>query len=198
MLQIGLTGGIGSGKSTVASIFKILNIPVLSSDDVAKELMINDKAVREAIITIFGSEAYLNNQLNKSFISNIVFSQGDKLEKLNEIVHPATIAFANYWALEQKAPYVIKETALLFESKSNLNTDYIIGVKASLETRIKRCMSRSKISREAVLIRIANQMNEEIKLSLCDFIISNEENDLLIIQVLDLHEKFIYLSKQNS
>ena len=194
MLCIGLTGGIGSGKSTVAAIFEVLNIPVLYADDVAKKLMNTDPTIKDSIKKLFGPASYQGDLLNREYISQQVFTDEKKVNELNAIVHPATINYSKKWVEEQNAPYVIKEAALLFESKSNVQSDHVIGVKSSLETRIARTIARSGISRDQVLNRIANQMDEEKKLSLCDFIISNEENEMLIPQVLALHQKFLNLS----
>ena len=194
MLCIGLTGGIGSGKSTVAAIFEVLNIPVLYADDVAKKLMNTDPTIKDSIKKLFGPASYQGDLLNREYISQQVFTDEKKVNELNAIVHPATINYSKKWVEEQNAPYVIKEAALLFESKSNVQSDHVIGVKSSLETRIARTIARSGISRDQVLNRIANQMDEEKKISLCDFIISNEENEMLIPQVLALHQKFLNLS----
>lgn len=191
MLSIGLTGGIGSGKSTVASIFEILDIPVLYTDDVAKMLMSKDPQLKKSIQNEFGNNAYIGNELNKSFLANIVFHDPVKLNKLNKLVHPVTKNFTQKWISEQKAPYVIKEAALLFESKSDAYTDYVIGVKAELKTRINRSIKGKNISKEQILKRIASQMDEKKKLSLCDFIVSNEENELIIPQVLKIHDQLI-------
>ena len=191
MLSIGLTGGIGSGKSTVASIFEVLGVPVLYADEVGKDLMASDENIKSSIKELFGERAYSGNVLNRSFIASIVFQDPEMLKALNAVVHPATIDYTRKWIKLQKAPYIIKEAALLFESKSNEHTDLVIGVKSSLETRIKRAMQRSNITRDEILKRIGQQMDEDKKLSLCDYIISNEENELLIPQVLIIHQELL-------
>jgi dephospho-CoA kinase len=195
MLRIGLTGGMGSGKTTVAGIFEVLRIPVYYADDAAKRLIDEDENVKVAIKNSFSKEAYKNGKLDRKFISDIVFNNADKLALLNSIVHPATIKDADEWIQNQNSPYIIKEAALLFESGSHQKLDYIIGVKAPLDLRILRTMKRDNVNRELVLSRMDKQMNEEAKLALCNFIIINDEEQLVIPQVLQLHEKFLQLSK---
>lgn len=195
MLKIGLTGGIGSGKSTVAGIFKVLGIPVFDADLEAKKLMELDEEVREAVQKEFGEHTYTAGKLNRPVLAAIVFGDAYLLEKLNAIVHPATIAAAENWMKKQTAPYVIKEAALMFESGSAANLDYVIGVFAPKHIRISRVMERDKTSREQVIERMNRQINEEIKLRLCDAVLTNDEQQLLIPQVLKLHEKFIEMSR---
>lgn len=190
MLKIGLTGGIGSGKSTVARIFNVLGIPVYSADDAAKRLMIEDEELKKNIIKSFGEESYINGELNRKYLSAQVFNDRKKIELLNSFVHPATIKDAAQWMDKQQSPYIIKEAALIFESGSNLFLDYVIGVQSPSELRIERVMNRDKISREQVEARMKLQMVEEEKMKRCDFIIVNDEQQMLIPQVLLLHEKF--------
>lgn len=191
MLKIGLTGGIGSGKSAVAGIFKVLDIPVFDADTAAKMVMERDEGLILSIQKLLGEGSYKNKKLNSQFIANIVFSDHYKLEQLNALVHPATIAAANNWMKEQITLYVIKEAALLFEANSNKNLDYVIGVFAPQPLRIKRVMERDNITKEQVLARMGRQMNEEEKMKLCDFVVINDEQQLLIPQILQLHEKFL-------
>ena len=195
MLRIGLTGGIGSGKSTVARIFNVLGIPVYDADSASKKLMNEDADMKNELIRVFGNETYKDGQLDRSFLSAAVFNDPEKLALLNSIVHPATIRHAGEWMKNQEAPYVIKEAALIFESGSNKDLDYVIGVHAPLEVRIQRTMARDNVPVEKVQARIKNQMNEEEKMTLCDFIINNDEEHSLLAQVLALHEKFIQLSR---
>jgi dephospho-CoA kinase len=196
MLRVGLTGGIGSGKTTVAKIFEVLDIPVYYADDAAKNLMNTDIGLKTAIKKIFGEEAYTGNKLNRRFIASIVFNDSYKLDLLNSIIHPVTIQDAENWMNNHKSPYVIKEAALLFESNASENLDYIIGVAAPVQLRIQRSMQRDGISREDVIKRMNRQMDENIKMRLCDFVLRNDGQELLIPQVLQLHEKLVMLSKQ--
>ena len=193
-LRVGLTGGIGSGKSTVARIFEVLNIPVFYADAVAKEIMNSDVVLRQQLTDAFGEQTYLNNRLNREHLASVVFNNRAQLERLNAIVHPATIAAADRWFIQQTTPYVIKEAALLFESGSAAGLDYIIGVSAPQQVRIQRTMKRDNISKEQVISRIDKQVDESIKMKLCDFVIANDEQQMLLPQVLALHEKLISLS----
>ena len=194
-LKIGLTGGIGSGKTTVATIFKVLGVPVYNADDAAKKIMNEDSELKRQIMMHFGSEAYINNTLNRSHLSSIVFNDPDKLTLLNSLVHPVTIADADSWMLQQRTPYIIKEAALMFESDAYKHVDYVIGVSAPETLRIQRTMQRDGITEEAVKTRMSKQLDEEEKMKRCDFIVYNDEEKFLIPQVLQLHEKFLTLKK---
>jgi len=191
MLRVGLTGGIGSGKSTVASIFSILGIPVYYADEAAKQIMHSDPELKASLIKHFGEETYANDKLNRAYLASIVFADQEKLALLNSLTHPATIRDANLWMARQNSPYIIKEAALLFESRANEHVDFVIGVSAPAELRIQRAMMRDNISREEVLHRLNRQMNEDEKMKRCDAVIVNDEKQLVIPQVLDLHKKFI-------
>jgi len=191
MLKVGLTGGIGSGKTTIAKIFELLNVPVYYADEASKRLYHTDQDLIRNIKKHFGEDVYTNEQLNRSKLAGIVFNDPDKLNLLNELVHPPTIRDAEEWMKKQTAPYVIKEAALLFESGSAQGLDYIIGVKAPVHYRIKRVMERDGVSREDVISRANRQIDEDIKMRLCDFFIINNEQELVIPQVLELHSKLL-------
>ncbi|WP_152266753.1 dephospho-CoA kinase [Agriterribacter humi] len=191
MLKIGLTGGIGSGKTMVARIFELLGIPVYYADAAAKTIMNEDESLKALIIEHFGKAAYTDGTLNRAYISSIVFQNKEKLALLNSLVHPATIRAAEKWMLQQQAAYAIKEAALIFESGSQNGLDLVIGVYAPKSLRILRTMQRDTISRDEVLKRMSNQVNEELKMKLCDFVIYNNEQQLLIPQVIALHEKLL-------
>jgi dephospho-CoA kinase len=191
MLRIGLTGGIGSGKSTVARIFSVLGIPVYDADSASKRLMTEDQDLKMKIIENFGKESYTNGILNRKYLSEQVFSDPKKTELLNSIVHPATIKDAEEWMKKQNAPYIIKEAALIFESGSNRFLDKVIGVSSPISLRMGRTMKRSNITSEQVKERMALQMDEEEKLRLCDYVIINDEQQMLIPQVLELHQRFL-------
>jgi dephospho-CoA kinase len=193
MLKVGLTGGIGSGKTTVAKIFELLNVPVYYADQASKRLYHTDKHLIAEIKKCFGEDVYTNDILNRSKLASIVFNNPSKLDLLNELVHPPTLRDAEEWMKRQTAPYVIKEAALLFESGSASGLDYVVGVQAPSHYRIKRAMERDGLKREEVLGRMNRQIDEDIKLRLCDFVIINNEQELVIPQVLELHSRFVAL-----
>lgn len=190
MLRIGLTGGIGSGKTTVARVFETLGIPVYYADDAAKNLMNTDPGLKKQIIHHFGEKSYDHDGLNRKYLASIVFSNKEKLDLLNSLTHPATIHDSQLWMERQHAPYVIREAALLFESGAAENLDHVIGVYAPQHIRIKRVMDRDGITVNEIMKRISRQIDEEMKMKLCDFIITNNDQKLVIPQVLALHEKF--------
>lgn len=197
MLKIGLTGGIGSGKSAIAGIFNVLGIPVFDSDKQAKLMMEQDQPLALSIQQHFGEGSYIGGRLNRTYLANIVFNDSAKLDLLNALVHPATIDAANTWMNAQTADYVIKEAALLFESGSAAQLDYIVGVYSPQHLRIKRVMERDNVDRDQVLARMSRQINETIKMRLCDFVINNDEQHLVIPQVLQLHQKFTGITKKS-
>lgn len=188
MLKAGITGGIGSGKTVVCRLFEVLGIPVFYADDAGKWLTDHDPVLIEAIKEIFGEDIYTPAGLNRKRVGEIVFTHPDKLQLLNDVVHPATIRYAGEWMQQQTTHYAIKEAAIFFESGSNQAMDVMIGVSAPLETRIARVMQRSNLTREEVLLRISRQMNEEEKMGLCDYVIYNDGEKALIPQVLELHQ----------
>lgn len=196
MLRIGLTGGIGSGKTTVAQIFEVLGIPVYYADAEAKRLMNTNAELKNAILKNFGAESYKDEMLNRTYISSVVFNDQSKLELLNSLVHPVTMKDGEAWLNAQTTPYAIHEAALVFEAGVNQRTDHVIGVFAPQTIRVKRVMERDNISEEDVLHRMNRQMDEEKKMKLCDFVISNDEQQLLVPRVLELHEKLLALSNQ--
>lgn len=165
-LRVGITGGIGSGKTTVAEIFELLGIPVYNADAAAKELMNTDEELKNAIKKNFGETAYKNNELDRTYLASVVFNDPEKLMLLNSLVHPVTIKNAEQWMKAQTTAYAIKEAALMFESGADKMLDYVIGVTAPQKLRILRVMNRDGISREAVLKRLSRQMDEEKNKSL--------------------------------
>lgn len=194
ILRIGLTGGIGCGKSTVAKVFEVLGIPVYYADEAAKRLMNEDELLKQQIAQLFGPQAYKNGQLNRQYIAALVFNNKEKLDALNALVHPATIRDGERWMQQQSTPYAIKEAALIFESGTQEYLDYVIGVSAPKALRLQRAMQRDGATREQVIARMQKQINEEIKMRLCDFIIYNDEVQAVIPQVLALHEQISQLA----
>ncbi len=194
-LKIGLTGGIGSGKSTVAKIFAVLGVPMYDADAASKRLYHTDSELKAALKRHFGPDIYAAEMLDRQKLAHIVFTDPAKLTLLNSLVHPPTIRDAAQWMQGQTAPIVIKEAALLFESGSASGLDYVVGVFAPKALRIKRVMNRDKTAREAVLARMNRQIDEDIKMRLCDFTLINDEQTLLIPQVLQLHEQLLQLAR---
>ncbi|TMI85267.1 MAG: dephospho-CoA kinase, partial [Bacteroidetes bacterium] len=193
VLRVGLTGGIGSGKTTVAKIFELLGVPVYYADDAAKRIMNEDADLKRSIQKQFGEAAYKSGELDRAYLSAKVFHDPFQLEMLNALVHPATIRDATKWMDRQEAAYTIKEAALIFESGAFEQLDYVIGVYAPASLRIKRTMGRNGVSREEVAKRMNNQIDERIKMKLCDFVIYNDEEQLVIPQVLQLNQKLLEL-----
>jgi len=198
MLKVGLTGGIGSGKTTVAQIFEVLSIPVYYADTAARALMNQDPELKKKIIASFGTNAYTNGELNRSYLGSVVFRDKEKLNLLNSIVHPVTIRESENWMKNQKTPYAIKEAALIFEAGLEKHLDYVIGVTAPESLRIQRVVERDHIPSEKVLDRMRNQMDEKEKISRCDFVIQNNVNTALLPQVLAIHTKLLKVWKNGS
>ncbi len=172
MIIVGLTGGIGSGKSTVAAFFKKLDVPVYIADEEAKKLM-HTPALITQVTALFGQKAYTNGSLNRPYIADIVFNDSKLLQQLNAIVHPAVSTHFEQWSQKQQAPYVIKEAAILFENLGYKQCDFTILVTAPAATRIKRVMSRDHISEQKVRARMEQQWEDEKKIPMADFVIDN-------------------------
>ena len=194
MLKIGITGGIGSGKTTVCKAFQVLGISVYNADLEAKKLLDNNPSVKENIVSAFGNDILNNNQIDRVKLSSIVFNNKEKLDALNKIVHPAVAIHFNDW-LNQHAneKYILKEAAILFESNAYKAVDKTITVVAPMELRIQRCIARDNTSRTQVEQRIKNQMSDEEKIKLSHFVIHNDESQLLIPQVLEIHQHLLKL-----
>jgi dephospho-CoA kinase len=196
MLKIGLTGNIGSGKSTVARVFEILGVKIFYADAEAKKVMTTDEELIGGIKSAFGIEAYFpNGDLNRKHIANIVFKNEEELKRLNAMVHPAVFKAFDEWAkAHTNQPYVIKEAAVLFESESYKHCDKALLVSAPLEMRLKRVMDRDRVSRAEVEAREARQFTEERKKELADYILYNDDTQLVIPQILELHRQFLQLA----
>lgn len=195
IIKVGITGGIGSGKTTVAKVFEVLGVPVYYADEAAKRLMNEDEILKGEIQHHFGKECYVEGKLNRKYLSELVFTNDKKLALLNSIVHPATIADAQKWMQQQTTPYAVKEAALIFESGSQQELDYVIGVFTPIPMRIQRVIKRDQLSREEIKARMDKQMDESIKMRLCDFVITNDEQQMVIPQVIQIHNTI--LTKDN-
>ena len=191
MYIIGLTGGIGSGKTLVSKVFENLGIAVYNSDIEAKLLMNNDSDIINKFKMIFGFEIYdENNRLNKKKLADLIFNDKNKLKTVNSIVHPAVKKHFTNWVQMQKSPYVIKETAILFKSGIFKDVDKIITVTAPLKLRIKRISERDNISEDDIMQRINKQTDDKFKIKNSDYIIRNDGKKLILPQILTLHKNF--------
>ena len=184
--MIGLTGGIGSGKSVVAKIFATIGIPVFNADEEAKRIMQTSPAIKTKLIEQFGNDIYNELGLDKEKLAAIVFNDPFQLQLLNAIVHPVTIQAAKDWAAKQTSPYVIKEAALIFESAAADGLFKVIGVTAPMSLRIQRVMQRDGVSKEQVEARMQHQISDTIKMRLCDFVIENNNQQMVLPQVLEI------------
>jgi dephospho-CoA kinase len=191
MIKVGVTGGIGSGKTLVCEIFSHLGVPVFNADTEAKELYNTDKEVIEQIRQLFGHDIYHKGKLRKDILAKIIFNDSKALNKVNAIVHPKVREYFLDWAEKQISKYVIEEAAILFESNAYLDLDYIINVHARQESRIDRVMKRDNISKEQVISRIKNQLCDEKRMKLADFTIFNDDDHMLLPQVVDIHQKIL-------
>ncbi len=190
MLKIGVTGSIGSGKSTVCRMFEHLGVPVYFADLQARSLMESDQQLISEVRRHFGEDTYQNGLLDRKLLASRVFGFPEKLQLLNSLVHPAVFRDFDHWADQQHASYVIKEAALMFESDSYKQLDAVVCVVAPEEERIRRTMERDQISREEVLKRMAGQWTQQDKAAASDYIIINDSDHSLIEQVSTLHRQF--------
>lgn len=196
MLKIGITGGIGSGKTTVCKVFEILGIPVFYADTVAKELMVSDPILIAGVKSTFGAVSYTESgKLNNQHIAAIVFNNQIELEKLNALVHPAVFRAFDSWVktIPKKVPYTLKEAALLFESGSYQMCDKTILVTAPIALKIARVMERDQVSEAQVRARMDKQFTDEQKAKMADYFVQNTNDTSVILQVLELHQQFLSL-----
>lgn len=194
MLRVGITGGIGSGKSTVCRIFEQLGVPVFHADIVARNLYYT-ATLRREVIELFGPDAYVNEELNRTFIGAQIFSSPEKRIALNALVHPRVFdAFEEWCVANHATAYTIKEAAIMFETGSYKHLHFVCGVVAETKMRIKRVMQRDAISLAQTEQRMKAQIDQEELISRCDFLIYNNENDSLIQQAQKLHQHFLKLS----
>lgn len=193
MIKIGITGGIGSGKSTVSEIFSLFGIPVYIADAESKKLVNTSPTVRKKLTEVFGKDLYRNGTLDKALFASMIFNDKKKLEIANGIIHPEVEKDFLAWISKHKDyPIIAKEAAILFESGFNKFVDAVITVYTPLEQRIQRTVERDAVSREKVLERINSQMPDEEKVKLSDFTIVNDETQSLISQVLNILHKLNY------
>ena len=195
MIVVGLTGGIGSGKTTVGKIFNSLDIPVYDSDSRAKALYVENEALRVQVEQIFGSDIYTKEGIDRKKLAQIVFNDKSKLDQLNGIVHPALKEDFEQWKRGQNSAYVIKEAAILIESGSYKSCDFITVVTANEANRVSRVMKRDQVSADLVKERLNNQLSDEERLKYADFEIKNNGTESLILQTLKIHKEILQSSK---
>lgn len=191
MLRVGITGGIGSGKSVVCKLFQLHGIPLFDADTAAKMLMDTDQNIIAALKNTFGASVYKEGRVDRPFLAKIVFNDVEKLAQLNAIVHPAVIHYGKVWHQSQTSAYTIKEAALFFESGSYTEMDIMIGVNAPEALRLKRSMLRDGVDESTIRARMSKQMDNDEKMKRCHYVIENNESDSLILQVNHIHQLLI-------
>jgi dephospho-CoA kinase len=189
IISVGITGGIGTGKSTICRILGIMGYPVFYSDTAAKEILSSNTDVRNQIIELFGSKTYIGNNPNKEYLAQMVFNDAKKLEQLNQIIHPAVRNQFKEWTQNQNSNFVFNEAAILFESGSYKNFSKTILVTSPTELRIERLLKRDQSTVEKIKSRMQNQWSDEQKIPLADFVIVNDEKTLILPQVLAILKK---------
>ena len=190
MIKVGLTGGIGSGKTTIAKIFKQLGVPVYFSDDRAKYLMLNNKSLQESLISLFGDDVLIEGLLNRSYIASKVFSNPKELFKLNALVHPFVQRDFDVWSASQSTDYVLKEAAIIFEAGVDKLLDKVVLVESPKNLKVSRVMLRDGMLKKEVLMRMEKQWSDSRKRINADYIIKNDEKCSLLNQILKLHTIF--------
>ena len=190
-MKLGITGGIGSGKTSVCKVFNVLGIPVFSADPEAREIMDNDRKIRRAINEIVGKNIYPGGKLGRMELASLIFNDRDLLEKVNSLVHPVVFEHFNRWAEKQTTPYVIMEAAILFESGASKLVDRVATIVAPVEERISRVTRRNKLNREQVMERIKNQMTDDQRIKMSDYVINNSENDMIIPVIFRINEDLL-------
>lgn len=198
VVKLGVTGGIGSGKTSVCRVFNVLGIPVFSADQEAREIMENEEGIIRRINTITGKNLYINGSLNRKELATLIFNDNFLLEKVNSLVHPFVLDRFKKWEREQTSPYVIMEAAILFESGASKLVDKIATIIAPKEERLERVVQRSRLSREEVLERMRNQMDDDALIKLSDYVIHNSENDMIIPAILKIHEDILIFINTNA
>ena len=191
IFKLGITGGFGSGKTTVCRVFKILGIPVFFADSEAKKIMDSDQSIKERVNSLTGKDVYLNGTLDRTEFAKLIFNDKILLNNVNSIVHPAVFEKFDTWAGEQATPYVIMEAAILFESGASKLVDRILTVVTPLEERIARLINGNKLTREQIMDRINNQIDDAARIGNSDYVIYNSENDLILPAILKVHKEIL-------
>ena len=190
-MKLGITGGIGSGKTSVCRVFNVLGIPVFSADPEARKIMDNDEDIIREINNIAGRDLYKQGTLDRMSLASMIFKDPLLLRKVNTLVHPVVFEHFRQWVGLQKAPYAIMEAAILFESGAATLVDRVATVVAPVEERISRVIQGNRLTREQVMDRIKNQLDDESRIKMSDYVIYNSENDMIIPAILKIHEDLI-------
>ena len=190
-IKLGVTGGIGSGKTTVCRIFSVFGIPVFSADLEARKIMNTNRNLMNQINALAGKDLYTTGSLDRQELAKMIFNNKSLLEEVNSLVHPVVFEYFTSWVVEQDTPYAIMEAAILFESGASSLMDKILTVVTPVEERITRLVKGNKFTREQVLERIKNQVDDEYRIKNSDFIINNSENDMIIPEILDIHKQLV-------
>jgi dephospho-CoA kinase len=193
MIVVGLTGGIGSGKTTIAKSFEALGVPVYIADDEAKALMNQSKVIKRKLIDLFGEMAYFEGKLNRPYLAEKIFNDKSLLSQMNGIVHPKVASHFKRWLNKQSTPYIIKEAAIIFENNLESQYDYIITVVANQDLRIRRIMKRDNASETKIKSIMRNQLSDEEKIKKSDFVITNNTLELAKSQVIEIHQQILQI-----
>lgn len=194
--RLGVTGGIGSGKTTVCRIFRVLGVPVFVADIEARRLMHTDPAIRKEINAIAGEDLYKTGELDRRELARLIFNRPEMLRRVNASVHPAILRIFDDWAGKSEAPYVIMEAAILFEAKADVLVDRVAAISAPVEERIARVMGRNELSREEVLERINNQLEDDEREEQSYYVINNADNEMIIPEILKIHDDMLRLAER--
>ncbi len=189
--RLGITGGIGSGKTTVCRIFRVLGVPVFVADTIAKQLMNSDAGIRDAINTIADKDIYISGELDRKELGRLIFNRPELLRRVNATIHPEVFRVFDEWAVESKEPYVIMEAAILFESGADEFVDRVVTISAPVEERIARVMGRNELSREEVIRRINNQIEDDEREDQSYYVINNADNEMIIPEILKIHDDML-------
>jgi len=192
--RLGVTGGIGSGKTTVCRIFRVLGVPVFVADVAARQIMNRDPAIRKEINAIAGKDLYSTDELDRKELARLIFNRPELLRRVNAVVHPAVLRMFDEWAAKSEAPYVIMEAAILFEARADTLVDRVASISAPVEERIARVMGRNDLSREEVMERINNQMEDEEREEQSYYVINNADNEMIIPEILKIHNDMLRLA----
>jgi dephospho-CoA kinase len=192
--RLGVTGGIGSGKTTVCRIFRVLGVPVFVADVAARQLMNNDPDIRREINAVAEADLFSTGELDRKELARLIFNKPELLQRVNASVHPAVLRIFDGWAEKSEAPYVIMEAAILFEAKADVLVDRVVAISAPVEERIARVMGRNDLSREEVIERINNQLEDDEREEQSYYVINNADNEMIIPEILKIHDDMLRLA----